>query len=202
LDLFHHIFRLIIGGPLFRAPIDSHPQRALDFGTGTGIWAIEFADQFPSATVIGTDLSPIQPDIVPPNCMFYVDDVESEWTFPPEEAFDFIHGRAMGGAIADFPALFRQIYNNLKPGGWVEIQDYESAFCSDDDPNLEKAPNSLEWARLAVLASEKIGRGLAGAPAMKQQMIDAGFVDVHEDIYKVSLKKKKKKKKKGIKRKT
>jgi hypothetical protein len=95
----------------------------------------------------------------------------------------------MGGAIADFPALFRQIHNNLKPGGWVEIQDYESAFCSDDDPKLERAPNCLEWARLANLASEKVGRGFAVAPAIKQQMIDAGFVDVHEDIYKVSLKK-------------
>lgn len=33
----------------------------LDLGTGTGIWAIDFADEYPSANVIGTDLSPIQP---------------------------------------------------------------------------------------------------------------------------------------------
>lgn len=40
----------------------------LDIGTGTGIWAIDFADEHPETTVIGTDLSPIQPDSV------YVDD--------------------------------------------------------------------------------------------------------------------------------
>lgn len=49
------------GGKLFTAPIGDSPQRVLDIGTGTGIWAIEFGDQFPSAQVIGNDLSPVQP---------------------------------------------------------------------------------------------------------------------------------------------
>ena len=39
-------------------------QRVLDVGTGTGIWAIDFADDFPDTTVFGTDLSPTQPDLV------------------------------------------------------------------------------------------------------------------------------------------
>ena len=79
LDLLHHIFKLMLDGELFRAPIPPDPHRVLDFGTGTGIWAMDFADQFPSAEVVGTDLSPIQPMWVQPNCRFYVDDVESEW---------------------------------------------------------------------------------------------------------------------------
>lgn len=37
LDLFHHIFRLLLKGGLFCAPIDKNVQRVLDFGTGTGI---------------------------------------------------------------------------------------------------------------------------------------------------------------------
>lgn len=44
LDLLHHIWRLTIGGSLFRAPI-SAPKRVLDFGTGTGIWAIDFGGE-------------------------------------------------------------------------------------------------------------------------------------------------------------
>jgi cyclopropane fatty-acyl-phospholipid synthase-like methyltransferase len=53
---------MLLGGKLYVAPLDeTKTQRILDIGTGTGIWAIEMADQFPQAEVIGTDLSPIQP---------------------------------------------------------------------------------------------------------------------------------------------
>ena len=36
----HHIFTLLLDGKLFLAPIHEKPQRALDVGTGTGIWAM------------------------------------------------------------------------------------------------------------------------------------------------------------------
>lgn len=35
LDLHHHIFRLVLGGRFFRAPVKEF-QRVLDYGTGTG----------------------------------------------------------------------------------------------------------------------------------------------------------------------
>jgi predicted O-methyltransferase YrrM len=61
MDLVHHLYGLLLGGKLFLAPIPHEPHRVLDLGTGTGIWAMDFADEYPSAEVIGTDLSPIQP---------------------------------------------------------------------------------------------------------------------------------------------
>ncbi|GKU08721.1 unnamed protein product, partial [Fusarium langsethiae] len=61
MDLVHHLYSLLLGGKLFLAPIPHEPHRVLDLGTGTGIWAMDFADEYPSAEVIGTDLSPIQP---------------------------------------------------------------------------------------------------------------------------------------------
>jgi ubiquinone/menaquinone biosynthesis C-methylase UbiE len=42
----HHIFNLIEGGKLYRAPIDN-PGRVLDVGCGTGIWAMDFAEYAP-----------------------------------------------------------------------------------------------------------------------------------------------------------
>jgi methylase of polypeptide subunit release factors len=58
-----HTIALILYGDLACAPIDSMVlHNVLDFATGTGMWAIDFADKYPAASVIGTDLSPIQPD--------------------------------------------------------------------------------------------------------------------------------------------
>ncbi len=158
----------------------------LDFGTGTGIWAIDFADEFPSATVIGTDLSPIQPAWVPPNCTFYVDDSESRWTFQPNDAFDFIHGRAMGGSIKDWPLLYSEIYKHVKPGGWVEIQEYETWALPNDDKD-ELPPNLLKWQTNINLASEKFGKKLNVAKEHKENMIAAGFVDVKDVIHRVLI---------------
>jgi hypothetical protein len=69
----------------------------------------DFADKFPSAQVVGTDLSGIQPNWVPPNCKFELDDAQLEWTFPPEH-FDFVHLRCLMGSIKDWPYIYSEIY--------------------------------------------------------------------------------------------
>jgi len=52
-DLQHHLFTLTLGGKLYLSPIgDDKPlSRALDAGTGTGVWAIDFADAHPETEV-------------------------------------------------------------------------------------------------------------------------------------------------------
>ncbi|VTT57537.1 unnamed protein product [Fusarium fujikuroi] len=66
-DMLHAMMLEATDGRLFYAPIDENPQRIADLGTGTGIWAIEIGEKYPSAEVLGLDLSPIQPTWVPPN---------------------------------------------------------------------------------------------------------------------------------------
>jgi ubiquinone/menaquinone biosynthesis C-methylase UbiE len=186
LDLKHHVFKLILGGHLFRAPIAPNPQRILDVGTGTGIWALDVADEFPSAEVIGTDLSPIQPTWVAANCSFVVDNAEVAWPYVPAESFDLVHWRVLAGAIKDWPALYREAYKHVKPGGWIEAQEHGVQVLSDDG-TAEKATEVTKWFRLVGEASEKFGKTLDVAKDQKRWMMEAGFVDVKEDIYKVSI---------------
>ena len=132
LDLQHHLCKMTFGGVLHRAPlrpgIDNH---VLDLGTGTGIWAIDFAEQFKSAQVVGVDLSPIQPGVVPPNCQFYVDNFEKDWTFD-SGSFDYIHGRMLMAAVKSWPRIIEQTYKTLRPGGWVEFQVRFGALSPDE----------------------------------------------------------------------
>lgn len=78
MDIEHHNQKLQLDGRLHLCPLDD-PKEILDIGTGTGIWCIEMADKYPDCQVLGTDLSPVQPSWVPPNCRFDVDDFEQEW---------------------------------------------------------------------------------------------------------------------------
>lgn len=174
LDLQHSIAVRLFEG-LYLAPVEQ-PHRVLDIGTGTGIWAIDFANEHPESDVLGTDLSPIQPEYVPPNCRFEVDDAEDDWVY--SEKFDFIHSRHMTGSISDFPAMFAKCYENLNPGGWIEFQDYYVKLqCVDDS----LAGTALErWNDYMIDAVKRMGKNACACAKYKSQMTDAGFVDVTE----------------------
>ncbi|KAJ5488755.1 hypothetical protein N7539_003645 [Penicillium diatomitis] len=191
LALMHHLFKMLSGGDLFRAPFTRNtltqspqiPSRILDIGTGTAEWATEMAEDFPTTTILGTDLSPIQPAWAPPNCRFFIDDAESDWTFSPSEAFDYIHVRSLGGGIADWPRLLRQAYTHLKPGGWFEAQEFETFVLSDDGTHA-RATRVLNWQDQLNHASNKFGKPMNVAPRLSGWLEDAGFVNVADDIYK------------------
>lgn len=142
------------------------------------------SSDYPDATVIGSDLSPIQPGWIPPNCYFEVNDFESPWEY--SKPFDFIHARTLTGSVRDLAQLAERTLENLNDGGWAEFVDFAGGVWSDDD-SIQKAPGVREWCRLVNEASEKFGKSMNIAPRCKQFMIEAGFKNVQEEIYKVPV---------------
>jgi hypothetical protein len=71
-------------------------------------------DLYPGASILGMDLSPIQPQWVPPSVKFMVDDVESPWLRPLNH-FDYIHARHTVMAIRNWPQLMRRVYEYVFP---------------------------------------------------------------------------------------
>ncbi|EAS27293.3 TAM domain methyltransferase [Coccidioides immitis RS] len=180
LDMQHEIFLKTMNRKLFHSPVPRQVHSVLDLGTGTGLWAIDFADEYPTAKVLGTDLSAIQPSFVPPNCKFEIDDFDLPWTFPHK--FDFIHGRMLAGSSPSFPQLFQQAYDALEPGGWFEMQDFAFPVRSDDG-TMENTPYE-QLNNYLVKALKKLGRDGGLAAEYKDMMKRTGFVNVVEIPYK------------------
>ncbi|KAK3988729.1 S-adenosyl-L-methionine-dependent methyltransferase [Cladorrhinum sp. PSN332] len=182
-DLQHYKFALLFNNKLFVAPVPSNPQKILDLGTGSGIWAIDMADKYPSADVIGVDIAATQPDLIPPNLTFEIDDIENDWLWG-ESKFDFIHGRELIMAIRDWPRLLRQAYRALKPGAYIQLSASVPDFQSDDG-TLPPDSAYIETGQIYFDMSERVG--VSGKEPLKwvEYLQEAGYEDIVHKIYKI-----------------
>ncbi|KAF5982099.1 methyltransferase [Fusarium bulbicola] len=147
------------------------------------IWSIEMAEEFPSAEVIGTDVAPTQPDWVPPNCHFEVDDVEREWTWK-EDSFDFVYARDLLLAIRDWPALIDQTYTHLRGGGWVEFQAIVGVLGCDDD-SIPEDSYLRKFSTMMEQGSAKFGASLTDPMRWKGWLEERGYQNVTERVFKL-----------------
>lgn len=111
---------------------------------------------------------------------FEVDDIEDAWTYTHK--FDFIHARYLLGAIKDWPRLIAQAYAHLKPGGWIELQDFTMQVYSTDG---SLAKDSYLTRYLDETLAGMTGMGVEAEPGAKLAgwVQDAGFKEVRNERF-------------------
>ncbi|KAJ8113809.1 hypothetical protein ONZ43_g5066 [Nemania bipapillata] len=179
-------------GKITLAHIDESVQKVLDVGHMGNVDTPEqalsdFADQYPHAEVIGVDISPSQPQWIPPNLKFEMDDITQPWTYAPN-SFDYIHMRWLIGAIPDWNALFREVFQTLKPGGIFESKE-SSCIIQSDDGTVPYGSAMDQWGRVFIEAGRKFGRSFQPLEENLQvlAMEAAGFVNIKVYNMKTSL---------------
>ncbi|KAG5989774.1 hypothetical protein E4U52_005249 [Claviceps spartinae] len=182
-DMQHAMMMMLMRDKLFLSPIGNQPQNIFDIGTGTGTWAIKVGERYPSATVRGIDVASIQPEMVPPNVSFLVNDCEQEWT---ERYVDLVHFRFMIIMLRDTSKVLGHAFKSLRPGGWIELQEYEATpMCDDGTMPDDDAVKYLY--ELVDKSFEKFGLKANLAPQLGTYLEKAGFEDIRCQVMKVPI---------------
>ena len=179
LDFQHYMLRFAFQGN-FAAPI-TKPESILDVGTGTGRWAIELAQTFPDANVIGVDVkSPAvdergdtlaAADTRPQNYTFVTGNLLEGLPFA-DRSFDYVHQRLLFTAIPHdrWPSVAHELARVTRSGGWVELVD--SIGLANGGPNVEQL---MDWIRqlsalrgVDLMDGSRIGQYLRGTSLTHQ----------------------------------
>lgn len=185
--LVHQVFLHVLHDELTTVPLQD-PSYVLDVGAGTGDWAIKLAETYPRTEVVGTDIAAVaETSSVPMNVFFEIEDAE-DWDRPLDH-YDLVHLRCMEGAFCDWGKVYGNVYGSLKPGGWVEVQDWDRCKATLDAFLRNFSPESPAHGLLEDLAAaaETAGRSLSMAHMDTQSLLSCGFVDVRLTEYVIPI---------------
>ncbi|KAH8099720.1 S-adenosyl-L-methionine-dependent methyltransferase [Cristinia sonorae] len=162
------------------------PKAVVDLGCGSGSWILDIAREFPHCSAVAIDLVPMQNLELPPNCRSEVDDINLglQHYFG---AFDVAHARLICTGIRDYAGLVDHISHSLRPGGLVELTEYNFVIHDSEKrpieiPEDDKAltgPWLPRWMNLARKAIRTRGGEVEAADHLHRWVSEHGsFEDV------------------------
>ncbi|KAF9938381.1 hypothetical protein BGZ67_000222 [Mortierella alpina] len=179
LDAQHYIVRYCFQGN-YNVKLDrTAPLKILDVATGTGVWALEMAQEFPTAEIHGVDISPIYPTLetsdtpVPSNCRFRLCNVLDGLPYP-DNYFDFVYQRLLVYAFT--PAQRKQVnielLRVLKPSGYIQLVESDGLIYNPGPTTAMANALSLDTPRKKSVDPTDVQR-------LKPGLKRAGFTHVN-----------------------
>ncbi|KAF8506853.1 S-adenosyl-L-methionine-dependent methyltransferase [Russula emetica] len=168
LDMQHEMFKKVMGTyppPMAEVMVDDTPgesKSVLDLGCGSGNWILEVARDFPHCQAVAVDLVPMQSIDMPPNCRSEVDDINIGLQHFYGD-FNVVHARLISSGIKDFPALIDHISQCLRPGGLMELLEFDFRVYDADYKAFSLPVDTMEppwlprWMSLANMAVRQHG---------------------------------------------
>lgn len=172
-------------------PPEQSPLKVIDIGCGTGVVTSHMSIHWPSAEVIGLDLSPIPSNLrqKSANLKFVQGDIMTlagdQATNLEHATFDFVFSRLLLAGIPDWPAYVQTCFSMLKPGGWFESQEMSFRWHKFDERGNE-TEISTHWDWLDTMLRSGMAKSLdfRAGEKLSQNFEKAGFVDVSISKYK------------------
>ncbi|KAL7961775.1 S-adenosyl-L-methionine-dependent methyltransferase [Trichoderma compactum] len=177
----HSMLRTVFDNRLIFPPV-SKPEKILECGFGAADWAVDVAEHYPDAEVVGLDISPhMIPEVLPDNLELQVDDLNGEFTFP-SNYFDVVHSQMMAGGIhaTRWPSYLRDMYRVLQPGGWCQL--VEMYFNAQSDNGTLSADHALSRWSSGYLDAMHPQKDPRAALRLKEWMRSAGFTDIESRL--------------------
>ncbi|EIW67928.1 hypothetical protein TREMEDRAFT_57395, partial [Tremella mesenterica DSM 1558] len=189
----HYALKVRQGGKNYLAPFqevlpeDGRDCRLLDVGTGTGIWALEMASEFPEAEVTGVDLAPVQrPEILPNNLSYLMDDVSKGIPFP-DGYFDAVHSRLLLAGIRNWKSFINEVIRVVRPGGLIVFVEDIGRFWVDDvspEESRKRAPGVSKWSDYIEMALTERGfDSNAGSKAIPKLIEEHTLLSERQTVY-------------------
>jgi ubiquinone/menaquinone biosynthesis C-methylase UbiE len=197
LQFQHKLFLREMQGRLLPAkiPLDN-VETVMDFICGPGSWCMDFCKQHPGRQVYGVDINHAIIEQACENAAhsalehleFMVVDRRRPLPFP-DRFFDLIH--LQNGTILftleQWPKLMAELTRLLKPGGWLNLVDFEMGPASQ--PAIDRVLTFLAQ----ILA--RMGRNIAadgkapltGSTLGPRRMAQQSFTDIGYELYPVDL---------------
>ncbi len=194
-SVVHHPYlTAMLGGPIPENVAMAEVQHILDVGCRTGIWARQVVQLYSHVDVTGIDgdevlikgAAQLARTRKIKNIAFTQMDLMQPLRFH-EHSFDLIHMRSSGFIRAAYwPHLLDDLHHLLRPGGWLNIVEYERGQTSSTAFNrIERLGMELlqKLERRTHATSDNVGI----APRIYSLLQEAGFVDVLYTVYAVDL---------------